>query len=107
MNFNPTNTLKNSFINFVRYFYDPNLQYASHLKTKWIKSLIPLILDIFLNGLVYYIGFFGIVFIFPKLSPFIFLGNTFLQIISVIFLIGIIIWVFEERYEYFRGGYKK
>ncbi len=107
MSFNPTNTLKNSFIDFVRYFYDPNIQYVSHLRTKWIKELVPFVLDIILSGFVFYLVLFGIVFVFPKISAFIFLGTTYWHIPMIIFFLGIILWFFENRYQYIRGGYKK
>ncbi|KKL21828.1 hypothetical protein LCGC14_2441540 [marine sediment metagenome] len=107
MPFNPTKTIKNSFIDFIRYFYDPNLQYLSHLRRKWVKSLIPKFLDVIFTGVWTYGFLFGIVWIFPKSSNYIFLGTNYWQVLLIIFFLGLITWYFEDRYEYIRGGYKK
>ncbi|KKL25564.1 hypothetical protein LCGC14_2404000, partial [marine sediment metagenome] len=57
--------------------------------------------------IVTYLVLFGIVFVFPKISAFIFLGTTYWHIPMIIFFLGIILWFFENRYQYIRGGYKK
>ena len=107
MPFNPKNTLKNSFLNFVRYFYDENLTYANTLPKKWIKALIPFIFDIILTGLVFYFTLSGLVFVFPKLSNYIFVGTEFWHILKIILYLGVIRWFFEDIYKFIKGGYKK
>lgn len=106
MHLNPKLTINSWVLNFVRYFYDDKLMYTEHLAKKWIKSLIPLIIDIVLAGFVFYLFLSGIVFVFPKTSPYIFVGTTYWHIPIIIIYLGLIIWFFENRYEYLRRGYK-
>jgi len=107
MNFNPTNTIKNSFLNFVRYFFDDQVQYTEHLTRKWIKALIPFFLNIIIAGAVFYGVIKGLVFVFPKLSTYIFTGTVLWHVPVIILSLGLIHWFFEDRYKYIRGGYKK
>ncbi len=107
MPFNPANTLKNSFLNFVRYFYDENLTYANTLPKKWVKDLIPFIFDIILTGLMFFLFLSGLVFVFPKTSSYIFIGTEYWHIPIVILYLGLILWFSEDIYKFIRGGYKK
>lgn len=100
MYINPTKSLKKSFLNFVRYFYDPKLTYTEILIRKWIKQFVPFFITIFLTGLVFYIVLSGFVFIFPKSSPYIFLGTTYMYIPLVILYLGLIRWFFEDLYKF-------
>jgi len=103
MQFNPANTLKNSFINFVRYFYDDRIGYTTDLTRKWIKFIIPFLITIFFTGFVFYLFFSGLVFIFPKLSPYIFTGSEYWHIPIIIFYLGLIRWYGEDLYKFIRG----
>ena len=102
MQFNPATTLKNQFLNFVRYFYDPKLTYADTLFEKWLKQLIPLIFDIILTGFVFYLFLSGLVLVFPKLSSYIFLGTSYWHIPIIILYLGLIRWFGEDLYNFIR-----
>jgi len=106
MYINPTKTLRNSFLNFVRYFYDENLTYPETIIKKWVKVFIPFIITIFLTGLVFYLTLLGIAFIFPKTISYIFLGTTYWQIPIVILYLGLIRWFFEDLYKFIWRGKK-
>ena len=103
MNFNPTNTLKNSFLNFVRYFFDDKVQYTEHLTTKWIKAFVPWFFTLILTGFVFYLFISGLVFVFPKLSNYIFTGTSYWHIPVIIFYLGLIRWYGEDLYNLMRG----
>lgn len=107
MYINPVKSLKNSFLGFVRYFYDPMLPYPENLFRKWTKVLVPFIITLFLTGLVFYLFLFGLIFIFPKLSPYIFLGERFWQIPIIILFLGLIRWFGEDLYKFIKRGGKK
>jgi len=104
MYLNPTKTLRNSFLNFVRYFYDENLTYPEALIKKKFKAFIPFIITIFLTGVVFYLFLYGIVFIFPKSSAYIFLGTTFWHVPVIILFLGLIRWFSEDLYKFLRWG---
>lgn len=107
MYINPVKSLKSHFLNFVRYFYDPMLPYPETLFRKWFKQFIPFLLTLFLTGLVFYLFLYGLVFIFPKLSSYIFLGKFFWQIPIIILFLGLIRWFGEDLYKFIRRGGKK
>jgi len=102
MYINPVQGLKNSFLNFVRYFYDPKVTYTDTIIQKWIKVLIPFILDITATGFVFYLALSGLVFVFPKVSQYIFLGTVYWHIPIIILYLGLIRWFFEDLYNFIR-----
>jgi len=107
MYLNPKESLRNSFLNFVRYFYDPLLPYPENLFRKWFKQFIPFLLTLSLTGLVFYLFLFGIVWIFPRSSSYIYLGTTYWQVPIIILFLGLIRWYGEDLYKFIRWGGKK
>ena len=98
MYLNPVKTLRKHFLNFVRYFYDPMLTYPEAIIKKWFKKSIPFLLTLFFTGLIFYLVLFGFAWIFPKFSPYIFLGDFFWQVPIIIFLLGLLRWFGEDLY---------
>ncbi len=102
MYLNPVKSLKNSFLNFVRYFYDETLTYPEIAIRKWIKAFVPFFITILLTGLVFYLTLSGLVFVFPKVSSFIFLGTTYWHIPVIVLYLGLIRWFGEDLYNFIR-----
>ena len=100
-------TLRNSFLNFIRYFYDENLTYPETILRKWIKFFIPFFITIFLTGLVFYLFLYGSIWIFPRLSSYIFLGERFWQVPIIILFLGLIRWFGEDLYKFIKHGGKR
>ena len=104
--FNPIKSLKTLLLQFIQYFYDPKVQYIDDLINQWTKSFIQLIVHILFNGLPVYLFLSGIAFIFPKSSPYIFLGSTYWHIPIILMYLGLIIWYTEKTYTWYRLDYK-
>ena len=104
MYLNPVKNLKNYFINFQRYFYDPNATYVDKLIEKWIKFVVPAFLDILITGFITWLFFISFISIFP--INWIKLGPGVWNLLNIIQL-GLIIWVFESTYRFLRSGGKK
>ncbi len=104
MSFNPIKGLKNLILRFNRYFYDENLKYVDDLIEKQVKSIVPLIFDILLNGFVFWLVLLSLSSILP--INWISLGPGAWHLLNIIQL-GLILWFFEELYKFIRGGYKK
>ncbi len=104
MAINPVKSLKNSILDFQRYFYDPNAQYVDRLFKKWLKGLVQLGIEIFLNGFIFWVVLLSIVSIFS--INFINLGPKAWHLLNILEL-GVIIWFFEEMFKFIMGGYKK
>ena len=103
MYLNPTKTLKNYFLNFIRYFYQTDLHYTDDLVRKWVKYTVPLILDIFFSGFVGWLFLLSILALTP-ITWFQFSSGAWH--ILHIFQIGLIIWVGEKLYTFFVGNLK-
>ena len=76
------------------------LPYPENLFRKWFKTFIPFLLTLFLTGLLFYLFLYGIVWIFPKSSPYIFLGESFWHIPIIILFLGLIRWFGEDLYKF-------
>ena len=103
MQFNPTKTLKNSLLSFVRYFYDDKIGYIDNLIEQWIKSSVRFILDILLNGFMFWLVLIALISIFSVKVD---LGPGYWHLLQI-FQLGIIIVFFEKAYKFLRGEYKK
>ena len=106
MYLNPVKSFKNSFLNFIRYFYDENLTYPEVAVRKWVKDFVPFFITILLTGLVFYLTLSGIVFVFPKSSAFIFLGTTYWHIPIIVLYLGLIRWFGEDLYNFITNKLK-
>lgn len=104
MYLNPVKSLKNSFLNFVRYFYNENFTYIDRLIENWVKKIIPFILTIFFTGFIWWLVLLSIVSLTPLSWPT--LGPGAWHILNI-FQLGLIVWIIEDRYKFIRGGYKK
>ena len=103
MQFNPAKTLKNSLLRFVRYFYDEKAMYIDDFIEQWIKSFVRFILDILLNGFMFWLALVALISIFSiKVS----LGPGYWHFLQI-FQLGLIICFAEKTYKFIRGGYKK
>ena len=104
MYINPTRTLKNYLLRFIRYFYDPNATYVEKLLEKWFKFSVDLLIKIFINGFVFWLFLVSLtsVFTINKIN----LGPGWWHILTIVKL-GIIQYFIENTYKYYRGGYKK
>ena len=103
MYINPTKTLRNSFLNFVRYFYDETLTYPEIMIRKWVKVFIPFIITIFLTGFVGWLFLLSILSLTP--ITWIRFGSGAWHILHI-FQIGLIVWCSEKLYNFFIGKLK-
>ncbi len=104
MAINPVKSLKNSILDFQRYFYDPDAQYTNRLLEKWLKGLVQLGIEIFINGFIFWLVLLSIISIFS--IKFVILGPGAWHLLNILEL-GVIIWFFEEMFKFIMGGYKK
>ncbi len=88
--------MKKVLLKFVRRFYNPNLTYADKLLEEWEKKSVRFIIDIIINGLVFYLVLIGLSTVFIGLSDKIYLGKTYWEIPLIIILLGVTIWFFES-----------
>lgn len=99
-------SLKTSILSFYRRYYDPNATYFNVVIKKQFDRLLMFLIDVMFNGFLLYWGIYGLVWAFPKLSSFIFLGATYWHIPVTMFYLGLVSWLFTEYYTYIRTGYK-
>ncbi len=88
--------MKKLLLKFVRRFYDSNLTYADKLIEEWEKKSVRFIIDIIINGFVFYLVLVGLSTVFVRLSDKIYLGKEYWEVPLIILLLGIIIWFFES-----------
>ncbi len=98
-------TLKYYILLFVRRFYNPNLQYADTIITKWINSFVTFFLDISLHGVVFYLTILSFIYIFPWSANYVHLGTRYWIPVSI-YALGLVYWFVTENYKWFRKGYK-
>ena len=103
MQFNPIKSTKNSFLNFIRYFYDPNFQYVDSLFKELNKKIVRFVLNIALTGLVGWLVILSILQLTPATWPI--LGPGVRHILNI-FQIGLIVWCFEKIFRFIRRGTK-
>ncbi len=103
MPFNPTISLKNSLLRFVRYFYDERTMYIDDLIEKQFKSFVRFGLDIILNGFMFWLVLMALISIF---SINVHLGPGLWHFLNI-FQLGLVICFFEKIYKFIRREYKK
>ena len=86
-------------LNFVRTYYNPNLNYTSELIKEWNKKIVKFIIAILFNGFFFWLVLIGLRTHFPFLRPYIFVGEGFWHLLSIPTL-GLIVWYLENVYEW-------
>lgn len=83
-------------VEFGRKYFNPDLKYADPLILQWKKSFMHLLVFVLFNGVAFYISLTAIVYVFPSLSKYIFLGHNFFQVILAIFSFGMAAWFLKK-----------
>lgn len=91
--------LKNSLIKFIRYFYDPNAAYADKIIEKWLKALVRLFIDIFVNGFITYMFLVSLKILFPL--EWIKTGTIFTFPLYIIWC-GIVVYFIRQMIQWWR-----
>ncbi len=94
--------LKLLLINFIRRYYNPDEKYASQVISQAEKNLVKFFVDIFFNGIILYLALTGLVFTFPRLTSWIYLGSEFWHIPGSMFFLGLIFWTAEKTIKSMR-----
>ncbi len=95
--------LKYWLINFIRKYYNPKLTYIEPIIDGWVKSFVQRFILIIVNGFIFYLTLSGLVFVFPRTSPYIFIGTAYWHIPITILYLGIISWFFKGTYKMLRN----
>ena len=106
-NLNPLKTLEKLILSFYRRHYDPNATYARVIIKRQLDKLTIFMIDIMMTGFMLYWGLYGLVWSFPGLSSFIFLGATYWHIPVTMFYLGLVSWLFGKYYKYIKTDYKR
>ena len=81
---------------FGRKYFNPDLKYADPLIKQWKQTFVHFLVFVLFNGIVFYISLTAIVYVFPSLSKYIFLGNNVFQVILAIFSLGMAAWFLKK-----------
>ena len=83
-------------IKFIRRYYNPDEKYASAIILQAENKFVKFLVDIFFNGVILYIALSGLIFTFPRLLNWIYLGSEYWHIPLSIFYLGLIYWTGEK-----------
>ena len=87
----------------IRYYNYPEGKYISEFLRGLEKDFVKFVMKLFGYGLVSFLFLFGLLMVFPILHRFILLGTSPLTTFLVIFLLGLIVLVIQQVYEWKRS----
>lgn len=95
--------LKVLLVTFIRRYYNSTEKYADTVLYNAETNLIKFLVDILFNGFILYVALTSLIFIFPRLTSWIYLGTGYWQIPLSIFFLGWAYWTGEKIIKSTRG----